>query len=57
MNQGLVQLERTKFIQQLPLLLHRAGELGLYKTMHALTNAVRVSGFELAEEMQAKEAK
>lgn len=38
----------AEFVRNLPLVMDRAMRLGLYKTGHALHEAVRVSGYELA---------
>lgn len=41
--------ERHQFANELPLVMHRAGQLGLWRTMHKLHDAVRELGWELAD--------
>lgn len=40
---------------QLSQAMYRAGELGLYRTVHAVHEAVRVVGWEIAEEMERQQ--
>lgn len=42
---------RKAFVSNLPLVMNKAGELKLWKTMHALHGAVRAAGWELAEQL------
>jgi hypothetical protein len=39
-------LSMRELCQQLPLIMHRAGQLGMFRTMHALHEAVRQAGDE-----------
>jgi hypothetical protein len=41
-----------RFLSDLPLVMHTADEVGLHKTARALNEALRVSGFELAEQIE-----
>lgn len=43
-----------EFSSAVMLLKHRAGQLGLFKTMHALEAATQAVGWELAEQIDAK---
>lgn len=45
--------DRQDFLPRLSLLQAEAGQLGLFKTMHALHEANRVGGFELAAAIEA----
>lgn len=47
------KLEHHEFASAVMLLKHRAGQLGLFKTMHALEAATKSIGWELAERMEA----
>lgn len=40
------------FSQDLQNLRHRAAEMGMYLTMHAITKAIQQSGYELAEKLE-----
>lgn len=53
---GPTLVERRDFLAHLTWVKHRAGELGLFETMQALDAGVKVSGYELAHQMQ-REAK
>ena len=52
-SQGLAIL-RGEFCTEVALLKHRAGELGLFKTMHALEEGVTAVGWEVAEKLEAR---
>jgi hypothetical protein len=43
-----VYQQQLKFCSDLAIMKHRAMELGLYRTMHRLDDAVRMVGFEVA---------
>lgn len=43
--------ERSEFIQRLPVVMHEAGRLGLWKTMHALHEVIQTAGWEMAEKV------
>lgn len=45
-------MNRHDLVTWLPLVMSQAGKVGLYKTMHALHEAVRMAGWELAEKME-----
>lgn len=40
------EVERAEFVSNLPLVMDRAGRLGLFKTMQKLHEAVREAGWE-----------
>jgi hypothetical protein len=40
---------RREFCMELPVIMNKAGALGLYRTLHALHEAVRAVGYEVAE--------
>lgn len=44
--------EKREFCTEVALLRHRAGELGLFKTMHALEHGVQAVGWEVAEHLE-----
>lgn len=46
-------LQRDEIASALMLIKHRAGQLGLFKTMHALEPATKAVGYELAEYIEA----
>ncbi len=46
--------EKDEISSALMLLKHRCGELGLFKTMHALEPATQAVGYELAEHIESK---
>lgn len=48
-------LDRGEIASALMLLKHRAGQLGLFKTMHALEPATQAVGYEIAECIEATE--
>lgn len=43
------KLERHELASAIMLLKHRCGQLGMFKTMHAMEPATRAVGYELAE--------
>lgn len=45
-------MNRNDFVTWLPLVMHQAGKVGLWKTMHALKEVTRLAGYELAEQME-----
>ena len=47
------KLKLDEFAGALMLIKHRAGQLGLFKTMHALEAATQAVGYELAEHIEA----
>lgn len=47
------KLTRDEFAGALMLMKHRAAQLGLFKTMHAIEPATQVVGYELAEHIEA----
>lgn len=47
------KLEAHEFAGALMLMKVRAGELGLWKTMHAIEPATQVVGYEMAEQIEA----
>jgi hypothetical protein len=47
------KLERHELASAIMLLKHRAGQLGFFKTMHALEPATKAVGWELAEQIEA----
>lgn len=47
---------RREFLIRLAQMKHEAGELSMWKTMQALDNATRVSGFELADLLTGEQA-
>lgn len=49
----IAQLSRDEFASALMLMKHRAGQLGLFKTMHAIEPATQAVGWELAEHIEA----
>jgi len=49
------KLERHEFASAIVLLKHRAGQLGFFKTMHALEPATQAVGWEMAELIEAKD--
>lgn len=49
--------EQVKFVQDLPLVHEEAMRLGLYETAHALHEAVKKSGYELARLKEKQEVK
>lgn len=48
-------LEQSSFAIELALIMNRAGELKLWRTMHAIHEAVRVVGYELADIQAGKQ--
>ena len=51
---GLNALTIDDFAEALVLLKHRAGAIGLFKTMHAIEPATKAIGWELAEHIEAR---
>jgi hypothetical protein len=49
----IANLSRDEIASAIMLLKHRAGQLGLFKTMHALEPATKAVGWELAEMIEA----
>lgn len=49
----IAKLDRNEFASALMLMKHRAGQLGLFKTMHALEPATQAVGWELAEHIES----
>ena len=49
-------LELHEFASALMLMKHRAGQLGLFKTMHAIEPATQAVGYELAEHIEQAQA-
>lgn len=47
--------QRLAFLQELPLMFYRAHEVGLHATAQLIHEAVRKSGYELAELMVKEE--
>lgn len=47
--------DRIQIASALMLLKHRTGQLGLFKTMHAMDTVTQVIGYELAEHIEATE--
>lgn len=43
---------RVAFAQELALVKHKAGTMGLFRTMRALDEAVKVVGYEIADGMR-----
>lgn len=50
----IAKLSRDEFASALMLMKVRAGQLGLFKTMHAIEPATQAVGWELAEHIEAK---
>jgi hypothetical protein len=48
------KLNIDEFASALMLMKHRAGQIGLFKTMQALEPATQAVGWELAEHIEAK---
>lgn len=48
------KLSRDEIASAIMLIKHRCGQLGLFKTMHALEPATQAVGWELAEQIEAK---
>lgn len=46
------KLEAHEFASALMLMKHRAGQLGFFKTMHALEPATQAIGWEMAENIE-----
>lgn len=44
--------EKREFCTEVVRLKHRAGELGLFKTMHALEEGTKAVGWEVAEHLE-----
>ena len=44
--------EKREFANEVVILKHRAGVLGLFKTMHALEQGVTAVGWEIVEHME-----
>lgn len=49
----IAKLEAHEFASAVMLMKHRAGQLGFYKTMHALEPATQAIGWEMAEHIEA----
>lgn len=49
----IAKLNRDEIASALMLLKHRCGQIGLFKTMHALEPATQAVGYELAEQIEA----
>lgn len=49
----IAKLEAHEFASALMLMKMRAGQLGFYKTMHALEPATQAIGWEMAENIEA----
>lgn len=49
----IAKLEAHEFASALMLMKLRAGQLGLFKTMHALEPATQAIGWEMAEQIEA----
>lgn len=47
------KLSRDEFAGALMLMRHRAGQLGLFKTMHAMEPATQAVGYELADYIES----
>ena len=47
------ELAHHEFASALMLMKHRAGQLGFFKTMHALEPATKAIGWEMAEKIEA----
>ena len=54
LNKIISALDAHEFVQALPLMAAQAGKLGLLKTLQATTSAVKIAGFELAEQIERK---
>lgn len=50
----IAKLEAHEFASALMLMKHRAGQLGFYKTMHAIEPATQAIGWEMAEQIEAR---
>lgn len=48
----IAKLEHHEFASALMLMKHRAGQLGFFKTMHALEPATQAIGWEMAEKIE-----
>ena len=44
--------ERKQFCSEVAMLKHKAGELGMFRTMHALEAGVTEVGYELADQIE-----
>lgn len=53
MNKAKVE-EMKQFAADIMLMKHRAGELGLLKTMHAIEPATQAVGYEIADYIEGK---
>lgn len=51
---GINSLTTNDIAEAIVLLKHRAGVIGLFRTMHALEAGVKEVGWELAAELEAK---
>jgi hypothetical protein len=51
----IAKLTRDEIASAVMLLKHRCGQLGMFKTMHALEPATKAVGWELAEQIEAKQ--
>jgi hypothetical protein len=49
------KLSRDEIASAIMLLKHRCGQLGLFKTVHALEPATQAVGWELAEQIEEKQ--
>lgn len=49
----IAKLERHELASAIMLIKHRAGQLGFFKTMHALESATQAVGWEMAEQIEA----
>lgn len=50
------KLSRDEIASAIVLIKYRCGQLGLFKTVHALEPATQAVGWELAEQIEAKHA-
>lgn len=50
----IAKLEKNEFASALMLMKVRAGQLGFWKTMHALEPATQAIGWEIAEKIEAE---
>lgn len=50
----IAKLEAHEFARALMMIKHRAGQLGFYKTMHAIEAATQAIGWEMAEQIETR---
>lgn len=51
---GINSLNEADIAEAIVMIKHRAGAIGLFKTMHALEAGVKAVGWDLAEQIEAK---